>query len=307
MRNILFFIFAIFVAVSCDNESSSVLSSGEMEDIIYDIHVSQCLRLEDEADKLNFNEVMYRKSILNKYGVSEEEWDSSFTYYCRHTEKLHNIYLNVSERLRRDILAAGGEIDTDGYSDDTTNVWNLERSFVLLPNAPYNLKSYDIKVDSTFKVGDRVTLSFDTKFIYQDGMRDIVASLVVVLQNDSVVSQIRHVTSDNPMVITVDDTDEIGIKGIKGYFMMFRGMNDQISTTLRMGCVSNVRLSHVHKDKPEEGKELGVKSDSLSKVKNDTVIKEHIEEVMLDELPEEPIKTIDESAIKHPKGIRIIK
>lgn len=261
-----------------------------MEDILYDLHVAHELDNMSPDEKVTYNKIMYKNSVLNKYGVTPEEWDSSFTYYCRHTDRLHAIYQNISERLRKDIIIAGGQIhDSDGYNGDTTDVWNTERTFILQAYAPYNLKTFSIKADSTFMKGDRVSVSFDTKFIFQDGMRDLVADMIVTLSNDSVVHQMRHVSMDGSTTITIDDTEELGIKSVKGYFMFYRGMNEQIGTTLRLVVVNNVRMNHVHKDPSEKVNSTPLNSgDSISTSQKDSTL-QTIDEVRIEDDNAKPL------------------
>lgn len=308
MKKNLFVLCLLAIIFSCDSKSDLLLSKGKMEDIIYDLNVAQQLNSCRPDENVAFNDAMCRKTVFEKYNVTEAEWDSSFNYYCRHTDQLHKIYLNVAERLRNDIVAAGGDVsDADGYGGDTTNVWIGEKTIVLLPYTPYNLKTYEVKADSTFLPGDRVTLSFDTKFLYQDGMKDVVANLVVTFSNDSTSNELRHVTSENTTIISIDDIDELGIKSIKGYMLFYRGMNEPISTTLRLASIYKIKLCHVHKEKKGSDSSLNsaVNKDTISSLVNDSVNKkaEDIDIKQVEGTEDPRPLTIDANDIKHSRII----
>lgn len=125
---------------------------------------------------------------------------------------------------------------------DSANVWNGQRSIILIPNQPYNVFSFSLKTDSTFHRGDQVMLSFNTDFIFQDGIRDGVAMLAVTFNNDSVCQRVNHISSSMPTVMQIDDADSIGIKMIRGFFLLTKNDNLNTSmTTLQLMCISNIK------------------------------------------------------------------
>ncbi len=239
--------------IGCHDSSSAVISEGEMEEILYDYHLADAMAQQAEGG-YEKNAIAYRAAVLKKYGVSQERFDTSMVYYMRHTDRLHDMYENIAERMQAEARsigadASGGSVSAKG---DSANVWKGEPSLVLVPNQPYNLYSYDLKTDTTFHKGDHILLSFRSDFIFQDGMRDGVAVLAVVFNNDSVVSRSVHMSSSMPMTMQIDDEDSLGIKQIKGLFMLSKN-NDMnaSSTTLQLMTVSNIQLIRVHsKDKP---------------------------------------------------------
>ena len=77
---------------------SQYIQQGTMEDILYDYHIADAMALsEANSDQWNYQRAYYRQVVLNKYGVTQEELDSSLAYYFRDTERLRDIYTNVSK------------------------------------------------------------------------------------------------------------------------------------------------------------------------------------------------------------------
>ena len=243
-----------------------------MEDILYDIHLAQSIPSYNLSyDERAAQETTLRKSIMDKYGVSQAQWDSSMQYYCRHTEQLYDIYTDLQERFRQNLIDAGGDVNIGlGENADTSDVWTADRSIVLMQNPPYNVRSYTIEADSTYLPGDRLTLSFTPQFLYQDGMRDLACVFTVTLRNDSVISEVRHSNaSDMITSMTIEDRDDIGIKNVRLYFLCSRNISESLSTTLRLVFVNNIKLIHNHCDR-EKKEEEKHREDSM-KVQRDSI------------------------------------
>lgn len=274
VKQLFYFFLFVIVLCSCSSDSQEILSHGKMEDIIYDLHLAQGMADKGDYDKRAMKEAEYRAAVLKKYEITQAEWDSSFTYYCRHADELHEIYNNVAERMRDEIVSLGGEValNGEGFSADTANIWNMERNFILVPNEPYNVKSYVIPADSTIKKGDRLTMQFSTQFVYQDGMRDVVAVMAVTFKNDSVASETRHATQQGTTSFSIQDDQHLGIKKVSGYFIVGSNLNDVPSSTVRLASISNVRIVIAHEEKKAEEKESDKEAnDSLKNARRNSI------------------------------------
>lgn len=250
MRHKLFFVitvFAICIAFGCSDKPDTFISKSEMEDILYDYHLADAMAQQAKGgyDK---NVLAYRAAVLKKYGVTQEKFDTTMVYYMRHTKELHDMYQDIADRMQQEATKLGANASGGvTASGDSADVWNGEKTMVLLPNQPYNLYSFDLKTDTTFHKGDRLILSFKSDFIFQDGMRDGIAYLAVVMANDSVVTRNNHISIGMTSTMQIDDFDSLGIKEIKGFFMLSKN-NDMnaSSTTLQLMSISDIKLIRVH-------------------------------------------------------------
>lgn len=253
MRKTLFFFIAAFVVafltVSC-GDNKHIISSGEMEEILYDYHLADAMAQQAKGGYAQ-NAVAYRAAVLKKYDVSQSDFDSSMVYYMRHTDQLHTMYQHISDRMQEeaDKMGAGstGGVTAQG---DSADVWNGDKSIVLIPNEPFNLYSFDLKTDTTFHKGDILLLSFKSDFIFQDGMRDGVVVLSATLGNDSVASTVTHLSSSMPSTLQIMDNDSLGIKRIRGFFLLTKNNNaNSSSTTLQLMSIHDIQLIRVHPKK----------------------------------------------------------
>lgn len=267
----------LFCVSSCKPSlPSGVLSKGKMTDILYDYHLALAMaHMDDNGDK--GQSLAYREAVLRKHDVTSAEFDSSMVYYMRHTELLEDVYKDLTDRYNNEITAMGGSAKEGGEfanlsaTGDTANVWNLAASMVFMPVKPFNSTSFDIKVDSTFHKGDRLMLDFDAQFIYQDGMRNGVAMLAVQFGNDSIAQRTIMIQSTQHYSVELSDADSLGIKSVKGYFMLMNGDDGtgvSSRTTLKLMFLEHIKLIRMHPLKPVAAPAVSspsVTSDSLRK------------------------------------------
>lgn len=251
---------------------SEYIQPGEMEDILYDYHIADGLA-DRSSNNYELTKREYRLAVFKKHGVTEAQFDSSLVYYTRHTEQLHKIYENLSDRLKEEAQSLGAsEAEVNRYrtysaNGDTTNIWAGDRSVVLVPNPPYNSSSFDIVADTTFHKGDVLVLNFSSNFIFQDGMRDGMVVLAVTFGNDSIASQAMHVSSTMHYDIQIADDHHLGIKEIRGYFLLNKSNSaNQSSTTLQLMSLSDIQLIRIHENKA--AKAAKEKADSLNAEKD---------------------------------------
>lgn len=244
-----FLIIAVLAAatLAACKDDAAFIPAGEMEDILYDYHLADAMAAQAQGG-YEKNAIAYRAAVLRQHGVTQARFDTSMVYYMRHTDELHTIYQHISDRMEEEARSLGAEVAGNASAaGDSANVWNGEKAIVLLPDQPYNLYSFRLKTDTTFHKGDKLLLNFQSDFIFQDGMRDGIAVLAAVLSNDSVVQRTAHLSSSTPMMVQIDDNDSIGIKEIKGFFMLSKNSDPNASaTTLQLMSIHGIQLIRVH-------------------------------------------------------------
>lgn len=255
---IIFVGLSVFLASCKPSLPSDVLSSGKMEDILYDFHIAQTMAEGDPK-----MEIAYETAVFKKHDISKAEFDSSLVYYERHTELLHKVYEKLAERLNDEAVAVGASATdlSNGMiaGGDTANIWRGVRAMVFTPEKPFNYYGFEVHADSSYHKGDRIILDFDAQFIYQDGARDGIALLAIVFNNDSVASQTVHISGSSHYNAIVEDHDSLGIKQVRGMFLLNKSMgmtpNDN-STTLKLMILQNIRLLKMHvKNNPQPAQE----------------------------------------------------
>ena len=251
----------VFLLCSCKPQVPyKYIQPDKMEDILYDYHIAEAISSDYEIPHDSLTLRAYRHAILEKYGCTDADFDSSLVYYTRHTERLHRIYENLSQRLSNTAISLGASLsDLNRYGSlsatgDTANIWNGDMSFVLMHHPAFNKYSFKIDADSTFHPGDKLQLHFNSQFIFQDGMRDAIVVLAIKLSNDSVISRNMHVSGSNSQSIEVNDDKRLGIKEVKGFFLLNNNINraGENQTTMKLAVVNHISLVRMHTQEPEK-------------------------------------------------------
>ena len=252
----------LFVIVACKpGVPSDFLQPGELEDILYDLHIADGMAVtEGNYQDVAFRRMAYREAVLRKYNITEAVLDSSLTYYYRHTERLHEIYKNLAKRLDSEAVTLGAsanelsQFGTITSQGDTATVWNYRQTAVLMPQAPYNTISFEVKADTAYHQGDKIILAFDGRFVYQDGSRNGLALLAVCFSNDSIATQILHLGADMHYNVQLSDEKRRGIKSVKGFIHL--GRDNTNSQSLKLMTIDNMKLMRMHTDpeKEDDGK-----------------------------------------------------
>ncbi len=254
----------VMMLLSCDKKSELVMSESKTEDVLFDYHladgISRTKRLTAEESKAYF------EAVLEKHGITRAEFDSSMVYYMKNADKLHAIYVRLSDRIENEARLQGldgNNTISAAMEGDTANIWTMESERIFTTYVPENLLKFHFKADSTYHPGDRFTLSFKTNFLYQDGSRNGYAMVSVRFANDSVTTRTTSMTTSNTTSLEIRDNDRLGVKEVRG-FIIQREPNaavDRGTTTLRMMIVSDIKLIKMHTDEPKK-KEKAEESDN---------------------------------------------
>lgn len=262
----------VFMQACKPSIPSQYLSKDEMEDILYEFHIAEAISRENVGMRQNGDMISYREAIFKKHGITAADFDSSMVYYMRHTKLMHDIYVKLGDRLTSEAKSLGVDVNNmnqfgDVASGDTANIWKDASALVLSTYQPYNHYSFEIPVDTAFHKGDKLILDFESQFLYQDGIRDGIAMLAVTFKNDSVASNYVRISSSQHYTTQVEDRDSLGIKRVKGYFLLNQGdfsAGSSSSTTLKMLFVEHIKLIRMHSKELDIHQNASGSGDSIS-------------------------------------------
>lgn len=245
----------VMAVISCKPSApSGIIQPDVMEDLLYDYHLADAMAYSAEGD-CNQNLIAYHTAVFKKYDVTSAEFDSSMVYYMRHTSQLHDMYEKIAQRMEDDAQAMGSSVSLNTGNDafntasgDTIDIWKGAQSVVLIPNEPYNVVSFHYTPDAKAQKGDDYVLTTHSNFIFQDGMRDAIICMALTFTNDSVVSRTMHVSSSTGQQLVLTDGDSLGVKDIRGYFLLNRNNQaNSSSTTLRLVSFDRIHLLRCHR------------------------------------------------------------
>lgn len=246
---ILLIVFSLLVACR-PAVPSGVLSEGDMADILYDIHLAQAMYESSDVLHDGRDVVALRSAVLKKHDVTPEEFERSYQFYCSHADRMHDIYSELSERIRENVIAAGGKIQgIETEEADTANVWNQEPSAILMDQPPYNKVTFSVLPDSTFRLGDRINLQYDLQTVAPDAACDIMACLNIFYPNDSIANKNTQISSNGRGVLSLNSDSTTPLSKITGYFLLMpraAGGAECLRTPFRLAVLRNIKLLHLH-------------------------------------------------------------
>lgn len=278
-RSIPTIIFVAMMATACKpTVPSQYLQPDEMEDVLYDYHISQAMTKSEGSAQGDYDRTKLFYAVLEKYNITEAVFDSSLVYYYSHVDRFKPIYSRVSERIANEgkkLGAAVGDINRySQYSEngDTANIWRGEAAFMLLPRPTKNRFDFVIKADSTFMVGDSFMFQFYSEHIWQSGNKDAVVCIRTVYEGDSVIQSTAHFSSSGISQIRIPANNTLNIKELKGF--IYLADNDPSTDVRKLMFVSQIQLIRFHNkeiaQQNENKSETVVKTDSVQRVANPT-------------------------------------
>lgn len=255
---IAFILFVTLILSACsESVPSGVLDADQMEDVLYDMHLSHYLdvRVQDDGsfrDDMGAIHHAYFLSILDKHGVTQKEWDNSLRYYAGHAVKLKGIYNSLCERMESDAISMG--VSTSGDDEginlsDSTNIWRSDKQVLLTTKVPNTTSTW--KMDIMALKGKRLQLSFVSMFLNESVQKKATVGLIMKLSNDSIVTTTQTVSINGLFTLSLADTDSLGIKELRGFFMIHQTQmygdlpqyeNDRNTTQIL--SISDIRLDH---------------------------------------------------------------
>jgi len=159
-----------------------------------------------DRDSADYLKRYYERAVLDKYGITEAQFDSSMAWYTRHSDKLFKIYQRIDKRFAETSAAVGGiaagNASLLSLTGDTANVWQGARFCILSPIGT-NRFQFTQEPDTAFREGCRLTWNFRTRWIYKEGMKSAVAVLSVCYDNDSVDAVVQSIYNTGPQQLSL--------------------------------------------------------------------------------------------------------
>jgi len=243
----------LIVLVACESKPDGLLSKREMEDVLYDYHIAQCMASDLPFDE-RFRSHSFVEAVYEKHGITEAQFDSSLVYYNRHTTEIKNIYDRVKLRLEKydnelQLQIGSNEMRANfSLGGDTADIWSGRRMFILRDNQYLNKESFVINADTTFYLNDQFRLIVDLDFIREDQSDNdntLIACLAIHFKDGKTISSVKTSNFPSHFEINVSSTEKREIQNLSGFFFY-----QSKQTSMRsLGVVNNITLYRFHTTK----------------------------------------------------------
>lgn len=85
---------------SCAKRPECVLSQSEMEDVLFDLHLTEgVINALDIKTTETEKQLLYYDAILASHHTTQTQFDSSIIWYSAHPKRFEKIYLNLLARI----------------------------------------------------------------------------------------------------------------------------------------------------------------------------------------------------------------
>lgn len=203
----------------------TVLSDGQMEDILYDYHIARAMG-EEIPHNDSYKRVLYVDAVFRKHGITEAQFDTSMVWFSRNPTVIAEIYERVNKRLKtqrdryNNLIAIRDNRPKISPEGDSVNVW-LELPHYQLTGTPFDNKlTFALTADTNYY--DRDTLRWKARFHYlADAGTDTVSVPVMALQveyeKDTTLSTLRHVKQPGMYELSLWADTFGAIKQVRGF------------------------------------------------------------------------------------------
>ena len=245
----------LLTMIACDNRPKDVLSSGKMENVLYDYHLMQGIIEQLPNDERKDKAEDYINAVFEKHGITEAEFDSSIVYYNRHPKDLHKIYENLKNRyttINEELQVMNGNNDMMAVfstGGDTTNLWNSSKLLILRNKELLNKECFTIHADTSFRRHDQFILTLTPLFMKeaQDNYDiSLNIGLGICYTNGKRIGITRIVNNNGIQQFTLKAEEDEDIKNITGFFY-YKGKK----TTRNLCLIDEISLIRMHEKEPE--------------------------------------------------------
>lgn len=166
--------------VGCSSRPSVVLDKEKMARLLVDIHKAEVVA---ETNTRVYNDSLkrvLRQSVYAKYGVTQDQVDTSLSWYGYNIKQYMEVYDRSIEILEKDLEkareTAGTTTGTSNvnvtFDGDSVDVWTAERMRRFSVDMPSNIISFNMTRDQYWEKGDAYTLR--PKMVGMNGPLEVV-------------------------------------------------------------------------------------------------------------------------------------
>ena len=235
--------------LACDKTPRGVLSTNKMADLITDLQLAESY-IESHSDEFpsDSSRMVIKQSIFKKYGITQQDYDSSLVWYAHNMEDYIKAYDKAVGKLKKQYdkldrspgVSEAGTLALDGEPThnpvpnnraitpksvkaakqlkkrargDSIDLWKGPREYILTQGARRGFITFDLFPDADKKQGDRYQLAYKLT----RGGNDFKVSLNVDYTDGATAQMARSTNSDGWVTIDVQSDTARHVRRIYGY------------------------------------------------------------------------------------------
>ena len=236
---------------------NGILGKKKMTDVLVDFHLAQGMA-EAQNGNTDIARYKYIQAVFRKHHITEAQFDSSMVYYSGRAEELNHIYKDVVTRVRVQAERMGLEAEAarDQFASltsegDTANIWLGKDFACIVPNQVQSVYNFQMKADSTFRLGDSFLWRFKSQFIARSMLNEAIAQLIFYYEEDTVaaVTELIRTSPMNELRYSPSkELEDIPLQSVAGFIYLPEGTSSDKPKPL---LISEMKLIRMHKKQIE--------------------------------------------------------
>lgn len=260
-KNFLLMLLVATLFTSCGVKMpEDVIPQGKMEAVLYDYHLAQSMS--SEYTSADYKEKLFFTYLFSLHGVTQEQFERSMEWYNRYPKHLHRMYANLEKRLEAEVekmnnvggaMEEGVNLEVAYLAADTADLWTGSRNRMLACTMLDSHLSFgfDVPEDSTFAVGDSLSLSFNAMFVTA-GVKDVKqlahAALSLEYEDGSSDSKGLDIVENGEYVLAPERNAGSRLKSLSGFVYYF----DNDTTSAAKLLLNDISLTRIHPPKSDK-------------------------------------------------------
>lgn len=227
---------------------SHVIQPAEMESLLYDYHLMQAMAGDLKSSE-GFKRKQYEQYVFDKHHVTEAEFDTSLTWYMRHTKELEAIYKNLNTRFtnKKEELAAHippyERTDRMSKAGDTVDVWDDFRLTRLTASPLTNKMTFILVPDSNYHPRDSFEWRLNAHFLGDTAESRAIMGMALMYDKDTI-GLAQQIDSTGSYALTLACDSAYKLEEIHGhvYYYSRKGDGDNYDLTPSADTLPEVRI-----------------------------------------------------------------
>ena len=276
-------IVASLIFWSCNGRPAGVLNKNDMTNILFEMHkLDGSLDVKGLSYGSNREKDNYYKSILEKYNITQAEFDSSLIWYTKNPKQFERIYEGVNvqlTKLQEDVKKGKFHpVDSMELLKLKIELWNKSQKYVFTKDSSRTKLNFEIK-NSSLQFGDIYILTFLQQIAPQDSCENQHILFTINYYNGKLDSVYQKAYSDSLLrrySIRFPAKRKLKIKSLSGellgstkYKGTFHSFTDSISLMreYRSDLQDSIRKDVQKADPANYNDKANIPADSLKKKK----------------------------------------
>lgn len=251
---ILFVLVTSLLLVACEKRPKGVLNQNDMINILTDLHK---LDGSMSAKGLPYNEFdlknEYYVSVLDKYEITQAQFDSSLVWYSKNPKNFDKIYDKVIEHLtdiQNDINKGKYHpVDSTELAKVKIPIWNKRTKYILTKDSARTHLNFEIP-DQNFMLGDVYILKFLQRIAPVDSSTNPLIRLQINYANGRVRGVIKKTHNDGltrRFTLRISSIHPTKIKSISGELLGSTTYKGKMDLT-----IDSVSLTRVYDSRKQD-------------------------------------------------------